>query len=174
MKNTIRITSGKYRGREISTPGVGTHPMGAREKLALFNMLTGVLPGARVLDAFAGSGALGIEAISRGAKLVVLVEKSTSAASIIKKNLTSLDLEGVTRVFAMDITNFQPDTKFDLILADPPYDNFDLNKILPLTNFMEQNAILALSHPGGSPEMPGLKLLKARQYAGATISIYQA
>ena len=59
----VRITSGKYRGRALKTPGGATHPMGSREKLALFNMVAGHLPGALVLDAFAGSGALGLEAL---------------------------------------------------------------------------------------------------------------
>ena len=69
--NEVRITSGSYKGRRVATPGGKTHPMGNREKIALFNMVSEYLPGSRVLDAYAGSGALGIEALSRGAAEVV-------------------------------------------------------------------------------------------------------
>ena len=72
--DTIKIASGIFRGRSIKSPKSSlTHPMGAREKLALFNMIVDDLPGSLVLDAFAGSGALGIEALSRGASEVVFV-----------------------------------------------------------------------------------------------------
>ena len=79
--DNIKITSGKFRGRVIKSPNSRlTHPMGAREKLALFNMINDFLPGAQVLDAFAGSGALGIEAISRGAKSAAFIEKNAKFA----------------------------------------------------------------------------------------------
>ena len=92
MKNSVRITSGIYRGHSILTPGEGTHPMGERERLALFNKISDYLPGANVLDAFAGSGALGIEAMSRGAASVTFVEKSPKAAKIIRENLKTLGI----------------------------------------------------------------------------------
>ena len=79
MRQFIKITSGIFRGRNISTPGGKTHPMGERERLALFNMISEYLPKAAVLDAYAGSGALGIEAISRGADKVLFVDKSADA-----------------------------------------------------------------------------------------------
>ena len=118
MKNSVKITSGTYRGQEILTPGAGTHPMGAREKLALFNMITSELPGAKVLDAFAGSGALGIEALSRGAESVVFVEKSPAAARIIKKNLDKLNLNSNVEVVTADIEKYYSDKLFDIILAE--------------------------------------------------------
>lgn len=168
----VRITSGEYRGRTLKTPGGATHPMGAREKLALFNMISGYVPGAVVLDAYAGSGALGIEALSRGAESVVFVEKSPVAASVIKKNLSELGL--VAEVATSDVANFQPKEKFDLILADPPYDKFDADKIKDLVKFLTSGGILVLSHPGEAPEIPGLEFLKSRKYAGARISIYKS
>ena len=166
----IRITSGNYRGREIATPGAGTHPMGAREKLALFNMLTGNLEGNMVLDAYAGSGALGIEALSRGAAEVVFVEKSSKACRIIRENLKSLGVEGT--ILAGDVANFETEQRFDVILADPPYDKFDLKGVVKLAGFLKPDGILVLSHPGEAPEIPGLKLLKSHKYAGAHISVY--
>ena len=172
MKNSVKITSGLYRGREILTPGPGTHPMGAREKLALFNMLATFLPGARVLDAFAGSGALGIEALSRGTKSVTFIEKAPSAARVIKENLAKLKLVDHATMFVGDVENFIPDGHFDIILADPPYNDFDIKKVQFLVNFLDKNGILALSHPGEAPTLDGVTLQKTSTYAGANISIY--
>lgn len=168
--NTVKITSGDLRGRSIQTPGGQTHPMGERERLALFNMITGLLPGARVLDAFAGSGALGIEAISRGASNVVFVEKSPKAAAIIKQNLSDLGVSA--QVFTGDVVNFTDEQKFDIVLADPPYDDFKVKNIVGLTERLKDGGILVLSHPESAPEIPGLELLKTRKYAAAHISVY--
>ena len=173
MKNSVKITSGTYRGQEILTPGAGTHPMGAREKLALFNMIAPELPGAKVLDAFAGSGALGIEALSRGAESVVFVEKSPVAARIIKKNLDKLNLNSNVEVVTADIEKYYSDKLFDIILADPPYDNFDAAKVQNLAGFLGESGILILSHPGDAPTLNGAALQKTNTYAGAKISIYR-
>lgn len=168
--NSIRVTSGTLRGRKLLTPGGNTHPMGERERLALFNMIGGSLPGARVLDAFAGSGALGIEALSRGAGEVVLVEKSPVAVKVIKKNLAELGLEA--EICRGDIMKFEDEQGFDVIMADPPYDNFDAEVMEQLAKLLKNDGILASSHPGEAPEVAGLKLLKTRSYARARLSVY--
>lgn len=168
----IRITSGRLARRTIATPGVGTHPMGSRERLALFNQIGDFLPGAVVLDAFAGSGALGIEALSRGAKEVTFVEKSPAAARVIKENLANLGLNEA--VFTENVVNFTTDKRFDVILVDPPYDNFKVNEVVVLVKFLNEDGVLALSHPEAPPELPGLALQQTRSYAGARISIYRA
>ena len=169
--NTIRITSGEYRNRTIKTPKKGTHPMGARERLALFNMLAGDLPGARVLDAYAGSGALGIEALSRGAGEVVLVEKSPKAGQIIRENLHTIGIKA--EVIMQDVVNFTTSELFDIILADPPYDDFDIAGVEHLVGCLKEDGTLVLSHPGEAPVLMGLTLEKSRSYAGATISVYR-
>lgn len=168
---TVKITSGEFARRTIATPGAGTHPMGARERLALFNQISDFLPGAKVLDAFAGSGALGIEALSRGAEAVTFVEKSPVAAKVIKGNLATLGLEGV--VFTGSVVNFTTDERFDIILVDPPYDNFRVDEILPLVKFLNTDGVLVLSHPGAAPELTGMTLRGSRGYAGARISVYR-
>ena len=172
MKNSVKITSGKYRGQEILTPGSGTHPMGAREKLALFNILALDLPGAKVLDAFAGSGALGIEALSRGAESATFVEKSSVAARIIKKNLDKLNLNGQAEVVISGVEKYFNNKYFDIILADPPYDNFDVAKVQHLIELLSTDGILVLSHPGEAPTFDGATLQKTSADAGAKISIY--
>ena len=172
MEN-IKITSGKFRGRAIKSPNSKlTHPMGAREKLALFNMIADYLPEAVVLDAYAGSGALGIEALSRGAKYAVFVEKNPRIAQIIRKNLTELGLAEVTEVYDKSAESFLPAGEFDIILADPPYDNFDARRVENLVKFLKKNGVLVLSHPNEAPEIEGLSLNKTRKYAAARISIY--
>ena len=169
--SSVRISSGKYRGRNIATPGSGTHPMGERERLALFNMIAGDLPGAVVLDAYAGSGALGIEALSRGASRVVFVEKDYGAAKVIKENLESLGISG--EVLVDNAKTFATDEKFDLILVDPPYDKFEAEGAVNSAQFLKDDGVLVLSHPGEAPEIFGLEIIKSRSYAGAIISIYK-
>lgn len=173
MEN-IRITSGNLRGRVIRSPKSSlTHPMGSREKLALFNMVAGVLPGARVLDAFAGSGALGIEAISRGASFVKFVEKAPKVARVIKENLASLGISDKAEVVCGDASSFTSAEKFQLIIADPPYDRFQDFGLDNWAEMLDEEGILALSHPGEAPEIAGLKLLKTSAHASARISLYQ-
>ena len=173
MEN-IKITSGKFRGRNIKSPKSKlTHPMGSREKIALFNMISASLPDAVVLDAFAGSGALGIEAISRGAESVVFVEKAGSIAKIIRENIDSLGLGDYAKVITGDIKDFNPTMKFDIIIADPPYDNFDLTNVLCLEKFLKNDGGLVLSHPDRIVEINNLKLEKTHKYSSAYISIYK-
>ena len=190
--NYINITSGIYRGRKILSPGAGTHPMGSREKLALFNMLGGKILNARLLDAFAGSGALGIEALSRGALEVVFVEKSKAAVDTIKDNLNNLGIDKGSQVVLGDAAKLSGQKMgfFDIVIADPPYNMFlesnltsdcvntsqtknDVSHtIKSLGELLKTDGLLVLSHLGKPLELPGFLLLKSRQYAGAHISIY--
>ncbi len=196
MDKTIRITSGLHLGRIIATPGGKTHPMGERERLALFNMIADYLPGASVLDAYAGSGALGFEALSRGAKEVLFIESDARAENCIIDNMMALGyfellgnnsandpykiaLEsgkkqrgGITDVVRTKVANFQSDRQFDIVLADPPYDKFVLADIEHLVQFLKDDGIFVLSHPGEAPGIAGLILQKSKRYAGATISVY--
>ena len=168
--NEVRITAGLYKGQKIATPGGKTHPMGERQRIALFNMASAYIPRARVLDAYAGSGALGIEALSRGASEVEFLEKSPTVAKKIRSNLRKLDIKA--RVVSGDASNFTSSDRFDVILADPPYDDFDLEGVEYLSGFLKSGGIMVLSHPGEAPEMIELTLKKSRSYAGATISVY--
>lgn len=94
-KSDLRVLAGRFKGVQLRSPRSElTHPMGSREKLALFNMLQPHLEGARVLDIYAGSGALGVEALSRGAKSVFFVEKSPKISEIIRQNLAQVAEKG--------------------------------------------------------------------------------
>lgn len=172
--DNIRITSGKFRGRSIKSPGsISTHPMGAREKLALFNMISDYLPEAIVLDAYAGSGALGTEALSRGASYVIFVEKIPRVARQIRDTLAELGVTEFSEVIERSVENFSSDRSFDIVIADPPYDKFDVGSIESLGKFCKNTGVLVLSHPGEAPELDGFALVKTRKYAKAYISVYR-
>lgn len=209
-KNSLRVLSGQFKGQKIVSPAhPGTHPMGAREKLALFNLLQPYLAGAKVLDIYAGSGALGIEALSRGADEAVFVEKTPAVARILTQNLQQIAVKGhlepvsgalpsesrttaVRTKIAPNAKNAQPYHVynksasqfarnsafwgyFSLILADPPYDGFDISEVAQLPKLLQSGGVFALSFPfaTGTPELPELELLTVRHYAAAGIAVYR-
>ena len=173
LKNgeVVAITAGLHKGRRLMTPGAGTHPMGARERIALFNIIGNDLRDFEVLDAYAGSGALGLEAISRGAAWAVFIEKNRKAADVIKTNIKTLGVDGTVEVSS--VTNFHSDLDFNLVFADPPYDKYSLDEVLHLPQFVAENGLFVLSHPGEAPEIEGFRLMKTSRYARAHISVYQ-
>ncbi len=123
----MRVIAGKARRILLKTaPGLDTRPTTDRIKETLFNILQPDLPGARVLDLFSGSGALGIEALSRGADSCVFVEKAPEALNCIRENLAACRLSDQARVMGTDVLSalnrLDGDEKaFDLVLMDPPY-----------------------------------------------------
>jgi 16S rRNA (guanine966-N2)-methyltransferase len=122
----LRIVAGRYRGRRLLGPrGAWLRPTGERIKESIYNVLQGWVEGARVLDLCAGTGNLGLEALSRGAAAVVLVDSSRRARDLIGRNLERLGAGGAVQVVGADAVRYlQAVTagSFDLVLADPPYD----------------------------------------------------
>lgn len=187
MALDLRIGSGKYRGKRLLSPASAqTHPMGAREKLALFNMIP--VSGAKVADLYAGTGALGIEALSRDATEVVFVEKDPKISRIIRQNLQSLPDYATlkTQVFTESVAKFtaRPEfsAHFDVIFADPPYDKVDVAAISAIKKLLAADGILVLSSPSSvtAPELKAqtadsatLELCDSRVYAGARLSVYR-
>lgn len=123
--NRIRIIGGTHRGRRLSFPdAAGLRPTPDRVRETLFNWLMPHLPGARCLDPFAGSGALGLEAASRGAREVVLVDTHPAVVKALQENLRLLDETERARVIRSDALAFlrgQADAPFDIVFLDPPY-----------------------------------------------------
>jgi 16S rRNA (guanine966-N2)-methyltransferase len=121
----MRVVAGRLGGRRLrAVPGSATRPTSDRVREALFSVLGGRVEGARVLDLFAGTGALAIEALSRGAVSAVLVEQSTQATAVIGANLEALGLAGAATVRRTKVEVYlrgQRDGPFDLVLIDPPY-----------------------------------------------------
>jgi 16S rRNA (guanine966-N2)-methyltransferase len=119
----MRVVAGRFGGRRLQAPrGRDTRPTADRVREALFSML-GDVTGARVLDLYAGSGALGIEAISRGAASAVFVERDPQAVAVIERNLAALGVEA--DVVRQDVLRFlaRADGPFELVFCDPPYDS---------------------------------------------------
>lgn len=173
---TTIVTSGDYRGETILTPGGNTHPMGSREKIALFNMIADYLPGAFVLDAYAGSGALGIEALSRGAAFVLFIDNDPRAVDIIHQNLDKLGLYGLRGgPLQADVIKeaARASDRFNIVLADPPYNKYHPNMITSVAKLVGDGGILVASTPDAPPVITGLELLKSRKYARCHISIHQ-
>jgi 16S rRNA (guanine966-N2)-methyltransferase len=129
----MRVVGGDLRSRRLTGPPKGVRPTSDRVREALFARL-GDLRGARVLDLFAGTGALAIEALSRGAEAAVLVERSAGALRTIRRNLADLGLEGRAEVLPGDaasvVRRLPGDDPFDLVLLDPPYGE-DRRGVLP-------------------------------------------
>jgi len=126
----MRIVAGKFRGAHIEAPkGLATRPTSDKVRQALFNMLEHGAPGcdfegARVLDLFAGSGALGLEALSRGARFCLFVEESADARAAIRRNVEALGLTGASKIWRRDATRLGPVgtmQSFGLVFCDPPY-----------------------------------------------------
>jgi 16S rRNA (guanine966-N2)-methyltransferase len=160
-----RIISGLAGGRKISTPpGSGTRPTSDRVREALFSRLEhlDVLHRARVLDLYAGSGALGLEAASRGAASVILVESDWAAVAVIRKNIAELALTGVSlRAELVEralLAGPGPqEGPCDLVLADPPYDVTeqdlcDVLTILVTREWLSQDAFVVVERSARSPE----------------------
>src|SRR5436190_6011821 len=123
----MRVIAGRFKGRRLKTPTwEGLRPTSDRLRETLFNILAPRVEGARVLDGYAGTGALGIEALSRGAADVTFVEKNRRAAALIVDNLKACDVEGGYTIECADVVAaldaLPAAAAFDLILLDPPYD----------------------------------------------------
>jgi 16S rRNA (guanine966-N2)-methyltransferase len=126
----MRVIAGTLRRRTLEAPpGMATRPTSDRLRETLFNVLAPRIQGARFLDLYAGSGAVGIEAASRGAERVVLVERAAEALKVLRANLESLRLRGGVRVEAVSVAAFlkkvRPESAgfvFDIVFMDPPYE----------------------------------------------------
>jgi 16S rRNA (guanine966-N2)-methyltransferase len=139
MADAGRVIAGSAKGVRLGAPGAGTRPLSDRVKQTLFAILDPDLAGARVLDLFAGSGAAGIEALSRGAGAAVFVEKDAGAASVIAANLEAARLAGpAAEVIRSDVLAWLGRTggdrpPFDMVFIDPPYADVEvLRRVLEL------------------------------------------
>lgn len=181
----MRIVSGKFRGRTIRAPeGLATRPTSDRARSAVFNILEHApwsppLAGARVIDLFAGSGALGLEALSRGAAFCLFVETDAAARGVIRDNLEALGLFGAARIHRRDATDLGPKPAadggpFTLAFLDPPYAQGLGERALGALaagNWLAEGAIVVLERGFAEPsvEAPGFEVLDARDYGAARI-----
>ena len=149
----MRVITGKARGVQLKTPdGMLTRPTADRVKEALFSIINFDLPGARILDLFAGTGQLGIEALSRGAEKAVFVDHREDACKIVRENLRRTKLEKDGTVVRCDYMEYlsRCKEKFDIILLDPPYAEVFLeNSLKRITeiDILQSNGIIVTERP---------------------------
>ena len=178
----MRVIAGTHGGRRLkSPPGRGTRPTGERVREALFSIL-GPLAGARVLDLFAGTGALGIEALSRGAEHAVFVERDAGVASVLRENLAALELSERAELRRLSVAAAlraaaSSREKYDLVLIDPPYREAprwgpELDAALPA--ILAPGARLVTESDRRAPLELELAVTTERRYGDTSIRIHTA
>jgi len=174
----MRIIAGEAKGRRLAAPRSGTRPFTGRAKEAVFSSLARFVPNADVLDLFAGSGSLGLEALSRGAASAVFVERDRSAASVLSDNVASVDLGGT--VVTLDVVRFLERDRgtYDLVFVDPPYAfaDGDVERVLSLVGgrLAPDGRIVLHRRAGGTPpKSDNLQCTDRRRYGDSEIWILE-
>ncbi len=175
------MIGGELRGRPLKAPpGRSTRPTADRVREALFNLLGPVPEGGRVLDLFAGSGALGIEALSRGAGHAVFLESDRRARKVLRENLARLELEARSTVLDEDVVSrgrTRLEGSFDLAFADPPYSaGVEEEVVARYGPSLAPGAVLALEQAAGVPSpkpVAPLVIWKTRRYGGTRLTLYR-
>ena len=181
----MRVVAGSAGGIQLAVPKRGVRPTMDRVKAAIFSSLADRIPGARVLDLFAGTGALGIEALSRGAASVLFVDQDRQSILAIEKNLAKTKLDG--RVRQQEVFRFLEQAgareKFDIIFADPPYERTGIGesfteKLLSndqLSQLLEAGGVFVLEKRPDEdvPDMKEWKVLRARIYGATKVLFLQ-
>ncbi|MGB2599574.1 MAG: 16S rRNA (guanine(966)-N(2))-methyltransferase RsmD [Candidatus Omnitrophota bacterium] len=181
----MRIIAGEFRGRKIKQPESDqVRPTKDRIREAVFNIITELVPDANVLDLFAGSGAFGLEALSRGAKKAVFVEQGRENGGVIEENIKSLDVGDRAKVIISDVFKSLEELKeeketFNLVFADPPYLKSVAKKTLIKINhydILNHSGSLIIEHHTGEslPDSEGdVSIVKRKTYGNTSISIYR-
>lgn len=179
------IIAGQYRHRNLATPkGDRTRPTTSQLREALFNICQGYIEGAHFLDLFAGSGAVGFEALSRGAASVVFIESDKLALKCIKQNVQSLQVEDQSTIYGGDVFRYleylqKKSVQFDIIFADPPYQLGQSEKVIRFvdeSSLLTENGVLFVEEASNfEPEIKDLKTLKlknSRRIGSAVLQQY--
>jgi len=174
----MRIIAGISKGRHLSVPASGTRPMTGRAKESVFSILSGRFDDARVLDLYAGSGALGLEALSRGASVAVFVEQDRSAAQIIDRNIVSVGLGGTVVRRSLPGALSVVHGLFDLVFVDPPYADTDdsvTDTLRRMDQILADDGIVVLHRQARSNvESPDfLTCFDERRYGDAVVTMLE-
>jgi 16S rRNA (guanine966-N2)-methyltransferase len=179
----VKILAGDYKGHPFNQPKTSSvRPMSDKVRAALFDVV-GPVTALSVLDAYAGSGAAGFEAISRGASLVEAIESNGRVARLIEQNAHSLGLDWGYLLHQITVETWlaspsQVPTKarYDLIIADPPYAKLEPDVIERLVLFLNEDGILALSHSTKvpAPTLAGATLIQHKLYGDTSLSFFKA
>ena len=176
----IRLISGKYGGRVLEGSGTErTHPMSERVRNSLFSIIGDEIVDAKVLDVFAGSGSLGLEALSRGAESVTFIERDRIAQKIIDANITTLGIDRkqakLVKAPAASWARTTDENLFDIIFADPPYHDLQLSTVAKISGLLKPNGLMVLSYPDKA-EVPtglGVVVVDNRSYGDAVLAFYR-
>lgn len=176
----MRVITGLARGRVLKTlEGEDVRPTTDRVKEAIFSIIQFEIEGREVLDLFAGSGQLGIEALSRGAAYATFTDLSKDAVSVIKSNLLTTGLHKNSAVLQSDAMTFLRNTKkkFDIIFMDPPYSKGILQKALPLAaEVVSDGGVIICEHPYGEemPQKAGkFEIYREYKYSKLALTVYR-
>lgn len=177
----MRIIGGKAKGRLVSTlKNNNIRPTGAKVREAIFNIIAPYVEDSLFLDGFAGSGAMGIEAISRGAVKCVFIDNNQASINIIKKNIKNTGVDDASIVIKDNFFNFikQNKYKFDIIFLDPPYAMDGISDIVIKTqqaDILRINGLLIMEHDSGIElnTCEKMALMKQKKYSDTTVSIYE-
>jgi len=175
----VRLISGRYGGRKLDAPdNRRTHPMSERIRNALFNSIGPIVQDADVLDAFAGTGVLGLEALSRGASHATFIDKDRVAQRVLAGNIASLGVEDQSKLIPTSVHNWletADDATFDLIFADPPYHDPQFSTVEQLFGLLKPNGLMVLSHPGRGevPIRNGIVVVDNRSYGNAYLTFFR-
>lgn len=174
----MRVIAGTFGGRLFEAPhGHRTHPMSEKMRGAIFGAL-GDIEGLTVFDPFTGSGALAIEAISRGASEAWAIEVDPGAYAAATKNITQLGIDDqvkITKAYAGAWSTRHQDKKFDVVLLDPPYDKIPYRDLKRLPRHLAKDGILVLSWPGNYEQMhfEGLHVVLHKKYGDSQLIFYK-
>lgn len=174
----MRIISGSLGGRQFDAPkGHRTHPMSEKARGGLFSAL-GDIGGLSVLDAFAGSGAISLEAVSRGAEHATAIDIDKNAAKIVENNVKKLGIKHKIKAIRANASGWSdnnPDSKFDIIVCDPPFDQFKPSIIQKLAGHLAEDGIFIVNMPSSLEhlELTGLKEVKTKNYGDTTLIFYK-
>ena len=178
----MRVITGTARGVQLKTPeGMVTRPTTDRVKEAMFSIIQFEIPGASVLDLFGGTGQLGIEALSRGAKNAVFVDAGEPACKLIRENLKKCRMENAAKVVRSDYLDYlkRSQDRFDIILLDPPYAEVFLEnalKCITEIDILRSNGIIVTERPLGKElpwEYDGYQRSKDYKYGKTLLTIYR-
>ena len=177
----MRIISGEYRGRKLETPrGKDVRPTTDKVKEAMFSILMPYIPGARCLDLFAGTGGLGLEALSRGADFTVFCDNDRESIALVKENIKKCHAEDKSKVVFGDYMKAleRSDEKYDIIIVDPPYDSGLYIKCLTSIeklDLLDDEGIIIAEHEknGGLPDsLCKLSKIKEKSYGKTVLALY--
>lgn len=175
----MRIIAGRLGGRNFASPhGQRTHPMSDKARGGLFNAL-GDIDGLTFLDAFAGTGALGYEALSRGAKSVLAIELDKKAQTTITKNIDELGLRRQMKLIRANCSGWSDNNtneEFDIVIAAPPYDDLQPNVVEKMADHVKLRGLFVVDWPGKleALRIPNFEIVHQKQYGDAQLVFYRS